>query len=182
MGKENTWGHTPPRPAGELYIALTRLPSCYKGRAGREGGEKFVSGEGEKGEKREGREGVGMRGKWEEGIGRGREGKGKGGSGRESEARESEGRAPSTCICPAPRVSSYATEHSCACCRSTYSALFAMGQQQQQCGLSLPVLLPSVPSTHHSHHSSRPHSFIPLLKPFFSTNSSHRSLPFLLQD
>jgi len=41
---------------------------------------------------------------------------------------------------------------------------------------------PSVPSTHHSHHPSLPHCFIPGLKPSFSANPSHCSLPFLLQD
>ena len=35
---------------------------------------------------------------------------------------------------------------------------------------------PSVPLTHHSHHPSPPHSFIPGLKPYFSANPSHRSL------
>jgi len=44
------------------------------------------------------------------------------------------------------------------------------------------ALLPSVPSTHHSHHPSPPHFFIPGLKPSFSAKSSHYSLPFLLQD
>jgi len=34
------------------------------------------------------------------------------------------------------------------------------------------------PSTHHSHHPSPAHSFIPGLKPSFSVNPSHRSLPF----
>ena len=37
-------------------------------------------------------------------------------------------------------------------------------------------------SVHHCHHLSPPHSFIPRLKPSFSPNPSHRSLPFLLQD
>ena len=41
---------------------------------------------------------------------------------------------------------------------------------------------PSVPSTHHSHHPSLPHCFIPGLKPSFSANPSHCNLPFLLQD
>ena len=44
-------------------------------------------------------------------------------------------------------------------------------------------LLPtSVSPTHHSHHPSPPHSFIPGLKPSSSANPSRRSLPFLLQD
>jgi len=100
---------------------------------------------------------------------------------RKEEKRVGKGENGYLDICPAPRVSSFATDHSCACPRSTYSALFAMGQQQR-CGLSLPVLLLSVPSTHRSHHSSHPYSFIPRLKPSFSANPSHRSLPFLLQD
>ena len=40
----------------------------------------------------------------------------------------------------------------------------------------------SVPSTHHFHHPSPPRSFTPGLKPSFSANPSHRSLPFLLPD
>ena len=39
-----------------------------------------------------------------------------------------------------------------------------------------------VPSTHHSHHPSPLHSFIAGLNPSFSSNPSHRSLLFLLQD
>ena len=35
------------------------------------------------------------------------------------------------------------------------------------------VALPSAPSTHHSHHPSPLHSFIPRFKPSFSANSSH---------
>jgi len=41
---------------------------------------------------------------------------------------------------------------------------------------------PSVPSTHHSHHPSPRHSFIPGLKPSFSANLPRCSLSFLLQD
>jgi len=44
------------------------------------------------------------------------------------------------------------------------------------------ALLPSVPSTHHTYRPSRPHSFIPGLKPSFSASPFHCSLPFLLQD
>ena len=44
------------------------------------------------------------------------------------------------------------------------------------------ALLPLVSSTHHSHHPPPLHSFIPGLKPYFSANASHHSLPFLLQD
>ena len=40
------------------------------------------------------------------------------------------------------------------------------------------ALPPSVPSTHHSHHPSPHHSFIPGLKPSFSANPSLRSHPF----
>ena len=40
-------------------------------------------------------------------------------------------------------------------------------------------LLPtSISPTHHSHHPSPPHSFIPGLKPSSSANPSRRSLPF----
>ena len=38
------------------------------------------------------------------------------------------------------------------------------------------TLLPSVPSTHHSHHPLPLQSFTPGLKPSFSANPSHRSL------
>ena len=44
------------------------------------------------------------------------------------------------------------------------------------------ALLPSVPSTHHYHHSSPHHSFIPGLKLSFSASPSHRSLLFLFLD
>ena len=44
------------------------------------------------------------------------------------------------------------------------------------------ALPPSVLSTHHSHHPSPRHSFIPALKPSFPANPSHCSLPFLLQE
>jgi len=44
------------------------------------------------------------------------------------------------------------------------------------------ALPPFIPSTHHSHRLSSPHSFIPGLKLSFSANLSYRSLPFLLQD
>jgi len=44
------------------------------------------------------------------------------------------------------------------------------------------AVLPLVPSTHHSYHLSPPHSFTPGIKPSFSANPSHRSLPFLLPD
>jgi len=44
------------------------------------------------------------------------------------------------------------------------------------------ALPPSVPSTHHFHHLSPLHSFIPGLKPSFSANLSHNSLSFLLVD
>ena len=40
------------------------------------------------------------------------------------------------------------------------------------------ALLPSVPSTHHSHHPSLLHSFTPGLKPSFSANPFHDSLLF----
>jgi len=40
------------------------------------------------------------------------------------------------------------------------------------------ALLPLVPVTRHSRHPSPHHTFIPGLKPFFSANPSHRSLPF----
>ena len=44
-------------------------------------------------------------------------------------------------------------------------------------------LLPtSVSPTHHSHHPSPPHSFIPGLKPSSSANPSRRNLPFPLHD
>ena len=43
-------------------------------------------------------------------------------------------------------------------------------------------LLPLVPSTHHSYHPSPFHSFITGLKPSFSANPFHRSLPFFIQD
>ena len=42
------------------------------------------------------------------------------------------------------------------------------------------ALPPSVPSTHHSRHPSPLRSFIPDLKPSFSANPPHHSLPFLL--
>jgi len=42
--------------------------------------------------------------------------------------------------------------------------------------------LPSVPSTHHSHHPSPSHPFTPDLRRSFSANPSHHSLPFLLQN
>ena len=45
-------------------------------RQGGKGEKRFVSGEGEKGKEMEGREGLGMRGKWKEEIGSGREGEG----------------------------------------------------------------------------------------------------------
>ena len=41
---------------------------------------------------------------------------------------------------------------------------------------------PSSSSTHHSHHPSPLHSFIPGLKLSFSANLSHHSLPFFLLD
>jgi len=52
------------------------------------------------------------------------------------------------------------------------------GAQQQTL-----TLLPLVPLTHHSHHPSPLHSFIPALIPPFSANPSHRSLrSFLFHD
>ena len=44
------------------------------------------------------------------------------------------------------------------------------------------ALPPSVPLTHHFHHPSPLYSFTPGLKPSFSANPSHCSLPFLLPD
>jgi len=44
------------------------------------------------------------------------------------------------------------------------------------------ALPPLVPSIHHSHYPSPLHSFTPGLKPSFSANPSHWSLPFLLQE
>jgi len=48
--------------------------------------------------------------------------------------------------------------------------------------LILSILPPPVPSTHHSHHPSPLYSFIPGLKPSFSANHSHYSLPCLPPD
>ena len=70
-----------------------------------------------------------MRGEWKEGIGRGRDGKG-GRSERKGERswEKGRGKAPLGYLSRAARrVSSYAIDHSCACSRPTYSALFAMG-------------------------------------------------------
>jgi len=49
-------------------------------------------------------------------------------------------------------------------------------------GLYCEHFFPSVPSTHHSRYPSPLHSVIRDLKPSFSANPFHRSLPFLLQD
>ena len=55
---------------------------------------------------------------------------------------------------------------------------FSIGNGQPQ-GTSNSLL---ILSTHHSHHPSPLHSFIPGLKPSFSANPSHLSLLFLLHD